>query len=110
MYQMNNLPGAAKRQGEYIASNTQLFRTRDVGASAAAVRVPVLLQWCELDTVISQSAEASVARFTGTRVQLIRYPGIGHFPMWEDPQRFANDLGQFLDGIHRPDVGVAASM
>ena len=110
MYQMNNLPGAAQRQRDYIDSNTRLFRTSDVGASAAAVRVPVLLQWCARDTVISQSAEASVARFTGAPVQLIRYDDVGHFPMWEDAERFSADLGAFLDRVHRAASGVTASM
>ena len=50
-YDANNLPGAAQRQREYIASNVELFRTTDMGAVAEKVTVPVLLQWCEQDTV-----------------------------------------------------------
>lgn len=96
IYQANNLPGAAQRQREYIASNTKLFQTTDVGAVAAKVTVPVLLQWCELDTVISQGAEKSVARFANAPVKLVRYPDLGHFPMWEDPDRFTADLAAFI--------------
>jgi pimeloyl-ACP methyl ester carboxylesterase len=97
MYDMNNLPGAAQRQRGYIASNTRLFQTTDVGAVAEKVTAPVLLQWCEQDTVISQSAERSVARFTNAPVTLIRYPQFGHFPMWEDPDLFTRDLAAFLE-------------
>lgn len=96
IYQINALPGALDRQAQYIAANVELFRTTDVGAVADAVQVPVLLQWCDVDDVISQGPEASVARFRNTRVELIRYPQLGHFPMIEDPDLFARDLGKWL--------------
>jgi pimeloyl-ACP methyl ester carboxylesterase len=99
IYDMDNLPGAAARQAAFLAANATLFRTTDVGAVAGTVHVPVLIQWCSLDTVISQSAGASVARFTRAPVQLITYPDVGHFPMWEDPDRFSADLGRFLDRV-----------
>jgi pimeloyl-ACP methyl ester carboxylesterase len=94
---MNNLPGALERQASYIAANTKLFKTTDVGAVAETVRVPVLLQWCSFDDVISQGASASLKRFTNTKVQLIEYKSLGHFPMWENPDLFTHDLGAFLD-------------
>ena len=66
------------------------------------VRVPVLLQWCGYDTVISQGAAPTVARFKNTTVTLIEYPDVGHFPMWEIPERFSEyadvsqaDYGKF---------------
>jgi pimeloyl-ACP methyl ester carboxylesterase len=96
MYDMSNLPGAIKRQKQYLASNVVLFKTTDVGAIAEKVRAPVLLQWCEQDTVISQGPEASVKRFTNTHVDLIKYPNVGHWPMWEIPDRFAADIMTFL--------------
>jgi pimeloyl-ACP methyl ester carboxylesterase len=99
MYDMSNLPGAIRNQKAYLAANVKLFKTKDVGAIAAKVTAPVLLQWCERDTVISQGPEASVARFTHTRVKLVRYPDVGHWPMWEIPDRFAADVGGFLDGV-----------
>ena len=102
MYDMSNLPGAIKRQKQYLASNVVLFKTTDVGAIASKVRAPVLLQWCERDTVISQGPEASVKRFTGTTVDLIRYTNVGHWPMWEIPDRFAADILKFLDAQHLP--------
>jgi pimeloyl-ACP methyl ester carboxylesterase len=97
MYDMSNLPNAIRNQKQYLASNVVLFKTTDVGAIAGKVKAPVLLQWCETDTVISQGAAASVARFTGTKVKLIQYPNVGHWPMWEIPDRFAADIRAFLD-------------
>jgi pimeloyl-ACP methyl ester carboxylesterase len=99
---MNNLPGALDRQASYIAANVKLFQTSDVGAVAETVRVPVLLQWCAYDDVISQGAQASVKRFTNTKVQLIEYKGLGHFPMWESPDLFTRDLKAFLDRVNAP--------
>ena len=102
-YGMNNLPGAAQRQMQYIDSNTRLFKAGDIGSEvAAAVTVPVLLQWCERDTVISQSAADTVRRFVHAQVELIRYPNIGHFPMWEAPERFTSDLERFLERVSAP--------
>ncbi len=99
IYATANLPGAAQRQREYIQSNVVLFQTTDLGAVAESVTVPVLLQWCEYDTVISQGPEASVERFTNTDVELIEYNDLGHFPMWEDPERFTADLVKFIDKV-----------
>jgi pimeloyl-ACP methyl ester carboxylesterase len=96
VYWANNQPGALERQRQYIASNTQAFKTSDVGAIAAQVRVPVLLQWCGYDTVISQGAAPTIARFTSTAVTLIEYPDVGHFPMWEIPERFSEDLARWV--------------
>lgn len=97
IYDMNNLPGALQRQAQYIQANVKAFQTSDVGAVAQSVRVPVLLQWCSYDDVISQGAAASVQRFTNTKVDLIEYPDLGHFPMWEKPEKFTRDLRVWLD-------------
>jgi pimeloyl-ACP methyl ester carboxylesterase len=99
MYDMNNLPGALDRQARFIAANARMFKTSDVGAVAESVTVPVLLQWCSYDDVIAQSADASVKRFTHTKVELIRYPRLGHFPMWENPELFTRDLRIWLDRV-----------
>lgn len=99
MYDMANLPNAIRNQKTYIADNTRLFKTTDYGAVAARVKAPVLLQWCWDDTVISQGPEATVRRFTATNVKVIEYQGVGHWPMWEIPDRFANDIRGFLQSL-----------
>ena len=107
IYWANNQPGALERQRQYIASNTRAFKTSDVGAIAEVVRVPVLLQWCGYDTVISQGAAPTVARFRNTTVTLIEYPEVGHFPMWEIPERFSEDLARWVmttESVARSDV------
>lgn len=100
IYATANLPGALERQRRYIASNTRLFKTTDLGAVAESVTVPVLLQWCDYDTVISQGPQATVDRFTNTRVDVVEYADMGHFPMWEQPERFTADLVAFIDRVN----------
>lgn len=97
--EMNNLPGALDRQAQYIQANVKAFQTSDVGAVAEAVHVPVLLQWCSYDDVISQGIDASVKRFTHAPVKVIEYRDLGHFPMWENPEKFTRDLKAWLDRV-----------
>jgi pimeloyl-ACP methyl ester carboxylesterase len=109
MYDMANMPGVIPRQKAYIASNVKLFKTTDVGAVAATVKAPTQLIWCELDTVISQGPEATTRRFTNTSVDVVRYPDVGHWPMWEQPERFAKDVKAFLDRTVGPKAPTAAA-
>lgn len=109
MYDMANMPGVIPPQKAYIASNTKLFKTTDVGAIAATVKAPTQLIWCELDTVISQGPEATTRRFTNTKVDVVRYPDVGHWPMWEQPDRFAKDVKAFLDRTVGAQTPTAAS-
>lgn len=98
-YDMSNLPGALAHADAFVADNTRLFKTTNVGAVAETVKVPVLLQWCREDTVISQGPEATVRRFTSTTVKVVDYPHVGHWPMWEIPDQFANDIRAFLHSV-----------
>ena len=109
IYWANNQPGALERQRQYIAANTRAFKTSDVGAVAENVRVPVLLQWCGYDTVISQGAAPTVARFRNTTVTLLEYPEVGHFPMWEIPERFSEDLARWVQGVRAASTRAASS-
>jgi pimeloyl-ACP methyl ester carboxylesterase len=97
IFDADNLPGAYQRQAGFLASNVELFKTDIVKRETEAVSVPVLLQWCSYDTVISQSAAESAKRFPNAKVQFINYPTLGHFPMWENPGLFTRDLRAFLD-------------
>ena len=105
MYDMSNLPNAIPNQQSYIKDNIRLFQTIDVGASAEDVTAPVLLQWCWEDTVISQGPGPSVDRFTNTQVTLVEYDNVGHWPMWEIPDQFANDIRAFLESQELDDGG-----
>lgn len=102
IFDADNLPGAYVNQAALLAANVELFKTDIVKRETEAVTVPVLLQWCTYDTVISQSAAESRARFPNAQVDYIEYPTLGHFPMWENPKLFTRDLKAFLDRQRKP--------
>lgn len=99
IFDADNLPDAYRNQASFLAANVELFKTDIVKRETEAVTVPVLLQWCTYDTVISQSAAESKARFPNARVEYIEYPTLGHFLMWENPKLFTRDLKAFLRRI-----------
>ena len=70
---------------------------------AARVKVPVLLQWGDADPVLpAYLADDAVKQFSGTKVDLIRYPDLGHYPMLELPQETAKDLRAWFDKTLAP--------
>lgn len=64
-------------------------------AKLAALRVPTLIVWGEEDALIPVSAGRWLAKsIPGSK--FIVYPGIGHIPMEEAPDRSAADVDAFL--------------
>jgi pimeloyl-ACP methyl ester carboxylesterase len=67
----------------------------DTAAGLASIKVPTLLVWGDRDSMLSRKDQDTLlARIKGSR--LIVYPETGHTPHWEDPQRFAADLLEFM--------------
>lgn len=63
-----------------------------------AITAPVLLVWGERDPLIPRSQQdALLAAIPGSR--LLVYEGDGHSPNWEEPQRFAKDLIDLVQGL-----------
>ena len=84
--------------------NRQIFRllseTFDAGPSTEAlldgVDVPTLITWGEEDRVLHVSGASTLAdRMPDATVRT--YPGVGHIPMLETPDRTARDYLAFLD-------------
>jgi pimeloyl-ACP methyl ester carboxylesterase len=66
------------------------------------LRVPTLIQWGASDAWVPVShAERFRRDIPGSR--LVVYPGLGHLPMEEDPERTARDALTFLRGGAVPD-------
>lgn len=61
-----------------------------------SVQAPTLIQWGEDDAVIPV-ADAELFHRDIKGSQLIIYPGVGHMPMEEIPQKSAADAAAFLD-------------
>lgn len=94
-YYMNNLPGGYARQAKYAAN---LVRTFSAAADAArSVTAPVLIQWGDGDTVLlADEGDKATSAFARTHVRMTHYPGVGHYPMWEIPDRSMRDFEDFL--------------
>jgi pimeloyl-ACP methyl ester carboxylesterase len=77
----------------------------DVSGDLARIRVPVLLQWGERETLIPhQEQEALLSLLPDAR--LITYPDAGHGVHWDEPASVARDLAAFIAALpRRPDVG-----
>jgi pimeloyl-ACP methyl ester carboxylesterase len=62
------------------------------------ITAPTLIIWGERDGLLSRvDEEALAAAIPGS--QLIVYDGTGHLVLWEQPQRVANDLTDFVKGL-----------
>lgn len=91
-WELNRFPGNRKATGERFAQ----YGTRDTNtARLGEIRIPTLIMWGAEDKLIPVSgADWFAAKIPGS-VKLV-YPGIGHIPMEEAPDRSAADLDSFL--------------
>jgi len=101
-YQTNNLPGGFARVRQYYEANKKAVWSKGAGADAAKVTAPILLQWGDRDPVLpTYLADKAVKQFSATRVKLVHYPDVGHYPMLELPNESGRDLRAFLDEVHK---------
>jgi pimeloyl-ACP methyl ester carboxylesterase len=71
------------------------------------VGVPVLLAWGDADAFTAEDDQRRLARGLRLAVRSI-YQGTGHALHWEQPERFAEDLGRFVDRLGRARFSAAA--
>lgn len=91
-WELNRYPGNRAATGARFAQYAG--RTRNVGA-LGQITTPTLILWGAEDKLIPASgADWFAARIPGS-VKIV-YPGIGHIPMEEAPDRTAADLDAFL--------------
>jgi pimeloyl-ACP methyl ester carboxylesterase len=65
---------------------------------------PVGLFWGEDDSIIPIAHAIDAAPRMGTAATSITgFPGVGHYPHREDPERFASALRAFLDTVEEPE-------
>lgn len=99
-YLTNNIPGNFGRVRTYYEANTKTVWKSGAGDAAAAVKVPVLLQWGDRDIVIpKERAEDARAMFSSAPMTIIHYPDVGHYPMMELPEKTGRDLKAWLDAL-----------
>lgn len=93
-WELNRVPGNRAATGARFAQ----YAKRDANAGRLGeIKVPTLIMWGAEDKLIPVSgADWFAARIPGS-VKLV-YPGIGHIPMEEAPDRSAADVDAFLSG------------
>ena len=80
----------------------------DSFATLQSLTVPTLILWGEKDPLIPLAAgKWFAAHIPGAK--FVVYPGIGHIPMEEAPQRTAADLAAWLGAQAAPRVDAAAT-
>ena len=95
--ELNSLPGQQQRFRERIATWLRSGGADRDFVLASKVTVPTLIQWGEAGPVLPQQLFCDVAAaFTATPVRMIRYAGIGHMPILEDPIQTARDALAFI--------------
>lgn len=62
------------------------------------ITAPTLLIWGADDTLVPREMQAMLANLI-PHAELTVYPGVGHTPRWDDPQRFSRDLTTFIDRL-----------
>ncbi|WP_332737504.1 alpha/beta fold hydrolase [Flavihumibacter sp.] len=63
-----------------------------------SIKVPVLLVWGDHDNLTGRENQDQFLRLiTGSRLSV--YSGIGHSVHWEEPERFANEVDEFVNMI-----------
>jgi pimeloyl-ACP methyl ester carboxylesterase len=83
---------------ELLMSGRPAPRTPVTLATFQAIKAPTLVLHGEVDTVISADAgKALAAAIPGAK--LILYPGVGHVPMEQIPEKSAADVRAFLLGL-----------
>lgn len=72
----------------------ELIQYDDI-AELNRINAPTLLIWGDADSLVGRKMQDElVARIA--RTELIVYPGVGHTPRWEDPNRFAKEVTTFV--------------
>jgi non-heme chloroperoxidase len=75
----------------------QGMMTDDHSNELHRISAPTVLIWGDQDSDPPRSVQEELLELiAGSR--LVVYTGVGHSPMWEVPERFANDITTFLGG------------
>ena len=67
-------------------------------AELSDVRAPVALVWGDADPLVSRQMQDELVRRLPTAA-LDVYPGVGHTPRWEQPERYADGVMVFASRL-----------
>jgi pimeloyl-ACP methyl ester carboxylesterase len=91
------LDDAARMSPETVVSFYRALDEWNAEARLSALRVPTLVLWGEKDEVVPRSAlERTVGLLPRGRLEI--WPGVGHSPQLERPERFVQLVADFARG------------
>jgi non-heme chloroperoxidase len=74
------------------------FLEDDFSGELAKIHAPTLLLWGDQDEVVTRDQQdALLEAIEGSR--LVVFPGVGHSPHWEIPDRFTFEVTAFIEGL-----------
>lgn len=85
--------------GEAFIAHLEEFTLPDPNADLARVTAPTLILWGEEDRLIPLE-QAGRLQAAIPNARLVTYPGVGHAPQEEIPDRSAADVRRFLQDTH----------
>ena len=92
---LNNRTDSISNVRKFIFANS--CSTFDLAEAAGRITMPTLIQWAGKSPVLTPAGLDRVApMFTGTEVEVIEYPSLGHKLMLEDPETTVRDARAFL--------------
>lgn len=103
-WELARLPGNSQATRERFALPWTQFTAAEVGRIA----VPTLVMWGREDSLIPYEAAAWFMRNLPD-ARLVTYPGIGHLPMEEAPDRSAADLAAFVADLRQSSANISPS-
>jgi pimeloyl-ACP methyl ester carboxylesterase len=84
---LHTLRAVIDLEGQRVSASDRLY---------LAERLPTLLIWGTNDPIIPvEHGRAAVNRIPGSR--LVEFPGAGHWPQLNDPERFVSELTEFVE-------------
>ena len=98
-WELNRYPGNREATMKRFA-NVQNMRAGNT-EKLATIKVPAMIMWGEEDNLIPVSAARWFADAL-PQAKLIIYPGVGHIPMEEIPEKSAADVKAWLDSLPLP--------
>lgn len=70
----------------------------DAARELVKIKAPMLIVWGDQDAFCPRGDQDDLAAAIAG-AQFLVYPGAGHSPQWEEPERFAADLAAFIESL-----------
>jgi len=94
-YLDDRVSDAVRMPAEVWRSSLAGLTTSPAPIETGSISVPTLIIWGDRDDLLAeQDEQALAAEISGSR--LLVYEGVGHLVLWEQPERLAADVAEFV--------------